>query len=172
MRWVRNSAIRIPVLNLRAIQSQPINHRLSNSVDLKDVDDDIFTFGAYNVTRDYVDYLANILDYYEHESPISHNKKHEIVKCDASEGVTRYPGEHPETIVALAYFDFDIYKPTLDCFVAILSCLTRNSVIGFDELNNVTFPGETLAMEETLGLSAYKIQHSRFSPTQSYIVIQ
>lgn len=178
VRWGRNLAL---YESLRGIY-EPFNHNRKiigfdtfegfPSVDRKDGNDEIITVGAYNVTRDYVDYLVNVLDYHEQESPISHIKKYEIVKGDASEGITRYLDEHPETIVALAYFDFDIYKPTLDCLQAIRGCLTRGSVIGFDELNNATYPGETLALKEALGLSTYKIRHSRFSPTQSYIVIE
>ncbi|WP_334156912.1 crotonobetainyl-CoA--carnitine CoA-transferase [Oryzomicrobium sp.] len=178
VRWGRNLAL---YESLRGIY-EPFNHNRKiigfdtfegfPSVDQKDGNDEIITVGAYNVTRDYVDYLVNVLDYHEQESPISHIKKYEIVKGDASAGITRYLGEHPETIVALAYFDFDIYKPTLDCLEAIRGCLTRGSVIGFDELNNATYPGETLALKETLGLSTYKIRHSRFSPTQSYIIIE
>ena len=45
-------------------------------------------------------------------------------------------------------------------------------MIGFDELNNRDYPGETLAVKEVLGLGSYRIRHSRFSPTQSYIVIE
>lgn len=178
VRWGRNLAL---YESLRGIY-EPFNHNRKiigfdtfegfPSVDQKDGSDKIISVGAYNVTQDYVDYLVNILDYHEQESPISHIKKYEIVKGDASEEITRYLGKHPETIVALAYFDFDIYKPTLDCLEAIRGCLTRGSVIGFDELNNATYPGETLALKEALGLSAYKIRHSRFSPTQSYIVIE
>lgn len=178
VRWGRNLAL---YESLRGIY-EPFNHNRKiigfdtfegfPSVDQKDGNDEIISLGAYNVTQDYVDYLVNVLDYHEQESPISHIKKYEIVKGDASAGITRYLGKHPETIVALAYFDFDIYKPTLDCLKAIRGCLTRGSVIGFDELNNATYPGETLALRETLGLSAYKIRHSRFSPTQSYIVIE
>ena len=178
VRWGRNLAL---YESLRGIY-EPFNHNRKiigfdtfegfPSVDEKDGNDDIISVGAYNVTRDYVDYLVNVLDYHEQESPISHIKKYEIVKGNASEGIARYLGQHPETIVALAYFDFDIYKPTLDCLKAIHGCLTRGSVIGFDELNNATYPGETLALKETLGLSTYKVRHSRFSPTQSYIIIE
>lgn len=177
VRWGRNLAL---YESLRGIY-EPFNHNRKiigfdtfegfPSVDKKDGSDEIISVGAYNVTRGYDDYLVKVLDYHEQESPISHIKKYELVKGDASEGIVRYLGLHPETIVALAYFDFDIYKPTKDCLEAIRGCLTKGSVIGFDELNNSTYPGETLALKETLGLSTYKVRHSKFSPTQSYIVI-
>jgi len=178
VRWGRNLAL---YESLRGIY-EPFNHNRKiigfdtfegfPSVDRKDGSDKIIQVGAYNVTEGYEGYLTKVLDYHESESPISHIKKYEIVRGDASEGVIRYLENHPETIVSLAYFDFDIYKPTRDCLEAIRDRLTKGSVIGFDELNNATYPGETLALKEVFGLGAYKIRHSRFSPTQSYIVIE
>jgi hypothetical protein len=67
--------------------------------------------GDYKVTDQYEEYLKAILNYHESESPISHIKKHEIVKGDATVTIDQYLESHPETIVALAYFDFDIYLP-------------------------------------------------------------
>jgi hypothetical protein len=58
------------------------------------------------------------------------------------------------------------------CLNAIKDRLTKGSIIGFDELNHKDYPGETLALKEVLGLGRYQIRHSKFSPTQSYIVIE
>ncbi len=178
VRWGRNLAL---YESLRGIY-EPFNHNRKiigfdtfsgfPSVDRKDGTDQIISVGAYNVSDNYKDYLSRVLDYHEQESPISHIKKYELVVGDASICIEQYLDAHPETIVAMAYFDFDIYQPTRDCLSAIKDRLTNGSVIGFDELNNATYPGETLALKETLGLSTYKIRHSRFSPTQSYLVIE
>jgi hypothetical protein len=94
------------------------------------------------------------------------SQKYELIKGDAVSSVERYFQDHPETIVSLAYFDFDIYAPTVACLKAIKDRLTKGSVIGFDELNNRDCPGETLALKEVLGLGSYRIRHSRFSPAQ------
>ena len=178
VRWGRNMAL---YSSLRGIY-EPFNHNRKiiafdtfegfPSVDKHDGADEIIAVGAYNVTENYDAYLAKILDYHEQESPISHIKKYAIIKGDASVSVDSYLTKHPETIVALAYFDFDIYQPTRDCLLAIKDRLSKGSVIGFDELNDATYPGETVALRETLGIGKYKIRHSRFSPTQSYIVIE
>ncbi len=177
VRWGRNLAI---YESLRGIY-EPFNHNRKivgfdtfagfPAVDPKDGQADIIGVGAYGVTEDYFAYLSNILDYHEQESPISHLKKYELVKGDAVASISSYLADKPETIISLAYFDFDIYEPTKACLRAIKDHLTKGSVIGFDELNNRDYPGETLAVKEVLGLSAYPIRHSRFSPTQSYIVI-
>jgi uncharacterized repeat protein (TIGR02543 family) len=178
VRWGRNMAL---YGSLRGIY-EPFNHNRTiigfdtfegfPSVDKRDGKDEIISVGAYNVTENYDAYLTKILDYHEQESPISHIKKYEIVKGDASVGINGYLKKHPETIVSLAYFDFDIYQPTYDCLLAIKDRLSKGAVIGFDELNNATYPGETLALKEAMGITGHKIRHSRFSPTQSYIVIE
>jgi hypothetical protein len=178
VRWGKNLAL---FENFRGLY-EPFNHNRKiigfdtfdgfPSVNAKDGEDDIIKAGSFNVTEDYDKYLDQVLSYHEQESPIAHMKKYEIIKGDASEQILQYLDRHPETIIALAYFDFDIYEPTVACLKVIRNRVTRGSVIGFDELNVRQYPGETIAFHEVFGLDRYKIQHSLYSPTQSYIVIE
>ena len=142
------------------------------SVQIKDGNSEIITKGAYSVTDGYDEYLEKILNYHELESPVSHIKKYELVKGDAVSSIEKYLNEYPETIIALAYFDFDIYEPTKKCLEAIKEHLTKGSIIGFDELNWHDFPGETLALKEVLGLSKYKIMRTPLNPSPSYMVFE
>lgn len=128
--------------------------------------------GDYAVTAGYEDYLEQLLRIHENESPIAHIKKFELIKGDATIKIDEYLKDHPETIISLAYFDFDIYIPTKKCLESILPFLTRGSVLAFDELNYDTFPGETVAVREVLGLDKYRIQRSPLSPLCSYIIIE
>lgn len=142
------------------------------SINEKDGKSDMVSVGAYNVTKGYEEYLDQVLNYHEQESPISNIKKYELVKGDATIKIGEYLKDNPETIIALAYFDFDIYNPTKKCLDAIKGYLTKGSVIGFDELNFHDFPGETLALKETFGIGNYEIKRSTLSPMPSYIVIK
>lgn len=128
--------------------------------------------GDYSVASGWKENLENILDFHNQNAPINHKKKYELVQGDASKTVPNYLTNNPETIIALAYFDFDIYQPTKDCLEAILPYLTKGSIIAFDELNTPEFPGETIAVREVLGLSRYAIRRSPHSPLTSYIVIE
>ena len=128
--------------------------------------------GDYAVTQGYEEYLNQILDFHESESPISHIKKFEIIKGDASITLKKYLQENPHTIISLAYFDMDIYKPTKECLELIKGHLTKGSIIGFDELNYKECPGETIALKEVFGLDKLKIQRSILSPLQSYIIYE
>lgn len=128
--------------------------------------------GSYAVTDGYEDHLKRILNYHEQESPIPHIRKYELVKGDATTTIHSYLRENPQTIIALAYFDFDLYEPTKICLEAIKPYLTKGSVLAFDELNHPTFPGETIAVREILGLSTYAIQRSPLDPNRAYLVIE
>ncbi|MFX1277415.1 MAG: crotonobetainyl-CoA--carnitine CoA-transferase [Promethearchaeota archaeon] len=141
------------------------------SVHEKNGKSDVISKGSYSVTEKYEEYLNQILDYHEQESPIPHIKKHLLIKGDATVEFKKYLDDNPETIVALAYFDFDLYEPTRACLELIMDHVTRGSVIGFDELSFHEFPGETIALKEVLGLKKYKITRWPYTPLESYIVI-
>ncbi len=128
--------------------------------------------GDLGVTRNYEEYLEKVLRFHEDSSPLSHIKKFELIKGDASKTFKKYLDEHTETIIAFAYFDFDIYEPTKACMELCRGRFTKGSVIGFDELNHPEWPGETLAVKETLGLDNIRIKRFPFMPTGSYTVIE
>lgn len=137
----------------------------------KDGSSDFVAEGAYSVSDNYLDYLHQLLDYHQNENTMSHIKKYELVKGDATETIKDYLDNHTETIIALAYFDMQLYEPTKKCLETIKPYLTRGSVIAMDELNCQEFPGETVAFKEVFGLDKYKIIRSKFLPDRSYIII-
>jgi hypothetical protein len=141
-------------------------------ISAKDMESEGVVVGGYGVSENYETYLDSVLSYHEQESPIAHIRKYELVKGDACVTVPKYLSDHPETIIALAYFDFDLYEPTKKCLEFIGDYVTRGSVLAFDELNHPAFPGETVALREVLGLHKYKIVRSPLSPATSYIVIE
>jgi len=178
VRWGQNLAL---FVNFRGMY-EPFNHNRKiigfdtfsgfPSVHEKDGTAAVATRGGYGVTEGYASYLDKVLAYHESESPIAHMKKYELVQGDASEEIVKYLDRNPETIVALAYFDFDLFEPTKACLEAIKDRLTKGSVVAFDELNYHTWPGETLAVKEVLGLDRYAIRRTPYNPEPSYIVIE
>ena len=74
-------------------------------------------------------------------------------------------------MIALAYFDMDLYEPTLHCLKRIRPLMGKGAIIGFDELNHASFPGETLALKEALGIERFNFRRSPLSPHTSYIVL-
>ncbi len=128
--------------------------------------------GDYAVSEDYQQHLSAVLDVHEALSPLDHVRKYELVAGDATQTIGTYLERNPQTVVALAYFDFDVYAPTKACLEAILPRLTRGSVLVFDELNTPEFPGETLAVMETLGLNRLALRRSPLVPLAAYAVIE
>lgn len=142
------------------------------SIDVKDGKNAMIQVGGHAVSENYETYLEKILNYHENNAPISHIKKIELIKGDASLKLKEYLDNNPETIISFAYFDFDIYKPTRDCLEIIMNRVTKGTVIAFDELNYPKFPGETIALMEVLGLNKYAIKRSPNSDCVSYLVIE
>jgi hypothetical protein len=128
------------------------------SVHAKDGDYALAHVGGLHTGDGYDEYLTDVLACREQMAPYEHMRKFEIHRGDATQTLQTYLTEHPETIIALAYFDFDIYEPTRVCLELVRERLTKGSVLAFDELNCPDFPGETVAVREVLGLDRYAIQ--------------
>lgn len=138
-----------------------------------DGSNELVTEGAYSVVENYEEYLTELLEYHERENVMNQVRKFELLKGDAPVVTEEYLKRHPETIIALAYFDMQLYEPTKKCLTAILPHLTRGSVIAMDELNSDEFPGETVAVSEVFGdLRNVNVFRSQFLPDRSYIVIE
>lgn len=176
VRWGQNLAL---FESLRGMY-EPFNHNrkivgfdtFAGFPQLDEKDGTKVAVGDYGVTSDYEIFLTKVLEYHESESPIPQMKKFELVKGDATTTIEDYLERHKETIIALAYFDFDIYLPTQKCLKAVMGHVTKGTVLAFDELNCHDFPGETIAVKEVLGLDRYAIRRSPLSPACSYIVVE
>jgi hypothetical protein len=125
----------------------------------------------YRVSEGYERHLSAVLSAHEQLNPLSHLKKYELRKGDAPRQLSEYLAEDPETIVALAYFDMDLYRPTKECLELIQPHLTRGSVLGFDEVNAPETPGETIALREVFGLGKYRIRRSPITSRTCFLVI-
>lgn len=141
-------------------------------ISVKDGKSGMMLKGNLTLTKGYYQYLTKIMEYHEQENPLSHIKKYELIKGDANLEIVKYFKKNPETIVALAFFDFDIYKPTKKCLQAIKPHLVKGSILGFDELNDPDSPGETLALDEVFGLNNIHLKRHKFTSRTSYFVVE
>lgn len=140
------------------------------SISKKDGKSNMMARGNLAVTKGYKEYLSRILDLHERGNPLSHIKKYELRVGDATVEIAKYLKEASETIIALAYFDFDLYKPTKKCLEIIRPRLTKGSIVAFDELNDPDSPGETLALLETFGLANIRLKRFPNASRVSYFV--
>ena len=142
------------------------------SISEKDGKSDLMTMGNLSLTENYVDYLRKIMELQEKDNPLSHIKKFEVISGDATLTIDKFLKDNPETIIALAYFDFDIYEPTKRCLEAIKPRLVKGSILGFDELNDHDSPGETAALNEIFGLNNIKLKRCPYASRVSYFVVE
>jgi hypothetical protein len=108
---------------------------------------------------------------YDLNRAISHIPKIELVRGDIAKTGDSYLEENPHLVVSMLYLDFDLYEPTKKALECFLPRMPRGSVIVFDELNAKIFPGETLAVQEVIGLRNLKIQRFAFDSYVSYAVL-
>ncbi len=128
--------------------------------------------GYLACSKNYEDYLEKVMEFQEKDNPLSHIKKFELVKGDATKTIYEYLSKNKHTVIALAYFDFDIYEPTKVCLEAIKDRLVKGSILGFDELNDPDSPGETLAVMEVLGLNNIRLKRFPHTSRCSYCVVE
>ena len=111
--------------------------------------------GDYSTPKNYEKSLEKLMLLEEQLSPLSHIKKFELIKGDASKTVKNYLNDNIQTVISLAIFDMDVYQPTKEVLLTIKDRLFKGSVLVFDELNDKDFPGEFMALLETIGLNNF-----------------
>lgn len=95
----------------------------------------------------------------------------ELVRGDICRTVPEYLENNPHLVVSLLYLDCDLYEPTKTALQYFAPRMPKGSVIAFDELCFEEFPGETVALAETLGISSLRIQRLPFMKL-SYAVLE
>ena len=126
--------------------------------------------GDYATSKNYEVILEEILALHESFCPNAHLKKFELIKGDASVTIDGWLSENPHAIISMAIFDMDIYKPTKDVLEKIIPRLTKGSLLVFDELSNEFWPGETIAVNEVLGLNNLSLRRFPHQTTCAWAV--
>jgi hypothetical protein len=177
-RWGQNLAI---LAALRGIYEPFNRHRTIVGFDTftgfptihsKDGASDLMRVGNLALPNGYPEYLSQVLQCIEQDNPINHIKKYEVVPGDVIHTLPSFMERHPETVVAFAYLDMDVYEPTKFVLETLAPRLTRGSILGFDEVGDPDSPGETLALLETFGLRNVRLKRHRFASRVSYFIVE
>jgi len=128
--------------------------------------------GGYTTSKDYMIYLDKLLSLHEENNVLGNIHKYKLIEGDVVYTVPKFFKEHPETVVALAYFDLGLYLPTKICLKTIQSHLIPGSLILLDEFNSSEAPGETIAFKEVFGSSGYTIKKSKYFADRSLVFIK
>ncbi len=115
--------------------------------------------------------LRECIRLFDLNRPLGHIGRVQLVVGDATETIPRFLAANSHLVVALLYLDFDIYKPTKVAIETFVSRMPKGAVIAFDELDQEYWPGETLAVQETLGIRNLRIERFPYTPQISYAVL-
>lgn len=116
--------------------------------------------------------LKECIRLYDLNRHVGHIPRVELVVGDAMQTIPDYANRNRHLVVALLYLDFDLYEPTKLALETFLPRMPKGAILAFDELNHAAWPGETLAVMETVGLRNLKIRCFPTTPAISYAVIE
>lgn len=140
--------------------------------DLSKTKDPNFKENDFATPKNYEKYLENVFECKEKFSALPHHKRFEILKGDASKTIQTFLKKNQETVIALAFFDMDIYKPTKNVLNTIKPFLTKGSILVFDDAICELSPGETIAIKETFGFEKISLKRWQYNSRLVYFVVE
>lgn len=168
--------------NLRAIH-EPFNKQRTiigfdtfegyTSLSGQDKASEVWGEHSYSTGKDYVGYLRELLEIHEGSNVLGHVRgRHKLIEGDVAVTAPAYFKEHPETIVAFAYFDMALYEPTKAALEAVKPHLMPGSILLMDELTWDESPGEAIAFKETFSRDEVLIEKCARYPSKTIVTIR
>ncbi|WP_446809990.1 TylF/MycF/NovP-related O-methyltransferase [Methylomonas sp. 2BW1-5-20] len=115
--------------------------------------------------------LQELIGEYDENRVLNQFEKVFLVKGNAMQTIPAFMEQNPYLLVSLLFLDFDLYEPTKVALQHFLPRMPKGSVLAFDEINNPWWPGETMAMLESLDIRQKEIRRFSFDPSIAYIVM-
>jgi len=171
--WLHLSSIYEPVNYTRKVigfdtfEGIPQLH----SADLGKHSSEDVRLGGFAVEPQMAKDIARAAEIHDLTRYLSHISKLELVEGDAELTLPQYVEEHPHLVVSMLNVDTDVYGPAKKALEVLRPRMPKGAVIIFDELASPLFPGETVAIQEVLGLDNCRIQRFDFAPALSYVVV-
>ena len=131
------------------------------------------THDGYQTGMGYQSHLAELLEVHQGNNAFGHIRgNHKLICGNVEQTAPQYFIDHPETLVAFAFFDLGPYKPTVAALGAIKPHLLPGSVLVFDELTWAGAPGEAIAFKEVFGSLKYRIEKCELYPSKAIVILQ
>ncbi len=115
--------------------------------------------------------LAALIEEYDRDRFLGHIDKVHLVKGDVAETIPRFIETHPHLLVSLLFLDLDLYEPTKLAIETFLPRMPKGAVIAFDELDNPMWPGETLALLNSMDVGRLQIRRFEWDPYIGFAVL-
>lgn len=115
--------------------------------------------------------LSRIIDIYDHDRFLGHIEKVRLIKGDVVETVPRFVQDNPHLVVSLLFMDVDLFEPTKAVLTELVPRMPKGAVLVFDQLDNPIWPGETLALLDTLGIAKLELRRFDWDPYMAYAIL-
>jgi len=117
-------------------------------------------------------HLAALLEAHEGINALGHLRgRHELVAGDVGRTAPAWFRRHPEAVVAFAYFDIGLYRPTRAALRAIRPHLVPGSLLLLDEMTWEQTPGEAVAFKEVFGDLRWRMEKCALYPSKTIVEI-
>ncbi|MBE7466494.1 MAG: class I SAM-dependent methyltransferase [Planctomycetes bacterium] len=153
------------VIGFDTFKGFPSTHQQDRNSETK------FKRGDLAVHKDIKSEIEKAIELHDRNRPVSHVSKTELIAGDAIKTIPKYLKDNPHLVVSLLYLDFDLFEPTKVALNTFFNRMPKGALLAFDELNTKSFPGETLALLETLGIGSLRLKKTVFDPYISFAQI-
>lgn len=169
MAWAALSAILEPVNNQRKVIGFDT---FSGFPELADVDERGTAPELYKggLCADSYGELVECIRLYDDNRFLGHIQKVELVKGNVVETIPQYLEENPHLVISLLYLDLDTYAGTKAAIGHLYCRMPKGAIIVFDELNLKKWPGETVALIDTLGIGSLRLERVNYDSVISFAV--
>lgn len=116
--------------------------------------------------------LLQLIQEFDKDRFLGHIPKLHLIKGDATQTIPDFVKKNHHLVVSLLFLDFDLYEPTKIALENFLPRMPKGAVLAFDELDNPIWPGETVALFETLGINKLKIRRLDWEPYIGYSILE
>ena len=131
----------------------------------------ISAVGGFHPGYDVYEELTQLIDEHDRNRYLADFKKIFLVKGDATATIPEFVRQNPHLLVSLLFMDFDLYEPTRVALEHFTPRMGRGAILAFDDINNAWWPGETVALLDTLGVKAHRLERFPMDPNITYIVL-
>jgi len=117
--------------------------------------------------------LEECIAEYDENRFLNQFNKVELVKGDANITIPKYIDDNKHLVISLLYLDFDLYEPTKTALEYLLPRIPKGGIIAFDEINNESWKGETIAaLEYFESFNKLEIKKFEFDPNIAYAIVK
>ena len=109
---------------------------------------------------------------YNMDKFLGHINKVELIKGDCKKTIPKFLDKNPHLLISMLFIDLDLYEPTKYALKYFLPRMHKGSILAFDELDNPQWPGETLALLESMNITNLKIETIPGDPYVGFAVLK